>query len=351
MKAYVLHNIGDIRYEEYEKPIPKSDEIILKVKASGICGSDIPRIYITGAHRHPIIPGHEFAGIITEIGAQVDPSLLGKPAGVFPLLPCKTCTQCLAEHYEMCSDYGYLGSRNNGGFAEFVAVPAWNLIPLPDQVNFEEAAMIEPMAVAVHAMRKIAPKRDDFVTVCGLGTIGLLLIMFLKDTGIKNILAIGNKDFQKEKALQLGISQQNFCDIREVNANAWIMDHTHGKGTDIFMECVGKNDTFINALNSTAAAGKIMLVGNPLSDMILSRNDYWQILRKQLTVLGTWNSSYTRKADDDWHYVLHRLEQGTIHPSDLISHRLPFDQLEKGMQIMRDKSEDYVKVMGVLQND
>ena len=348
MKAYVLHNIGDIRYEEYEKPIPKSDEIILKVKASGICGSDIPRIYITGAHRHPIIPGHEFAGIITEIGAQVDPSLLGKPAGVFPLLPCKTCTQCLAEHYEMCSDYGYLGSRNNGGFAEFVAVPAWNLIPLPDQVNFEEAAMIEPMAVAVHAMRKIAPKPDDFVTVCGLGTIGLLLIMFLKDTGIKNILAIGNKDFQKEKALQLGISQQNFCDIREVNANAWIMDHTHGKGTDIFMECVGKNDTFINALNSTAAAGKIMLVGNPLSDMILSRNDYWQILRKQLTVLGTWNSSYTRKADDDWHYVLHRLEQGTIHPSDLISHRLSFDHLENGLQIMHEKSEDYVKVMGIM---
>ena len=348
MKAYVLHNIGDIRYEEYEKPIPKSDEIILKVKASGICGSDIPRIYITGAHRHPIIPGHEFAGIITEIGAQVDPSLLGKRAGVFPLLPCKTCTQCLAEHYEMCSDYGYLGSRNNGGFAEFVAVPAWNLIPLPDQVNFEEAAMIEPMAVAVHAMRKIAPKRDDFVTVCGLGTIGLLLIMFLKDTGIKNILAIGNKDFQKEKALQLGISQQNFCDIREINANAWIMDHTYRKGTDIFMECVGKNDTFINALNSTAAAGKIMLVGNPLSDMILSRNDYWQILRKQLTVLGTWNSSYTRKADDDWHYVLHRLEQGTIHPSDLISHRLPFGQLEKGMQLMRDNSMDYVKVMGVM---
>ena len=348
MKAYVLHSIGDIRYEDYEKPIPKSDEIILKVKASGICGSDIPRIYITGAHRHPIIPGHEFAGIITEIGAQVDPSLLGRRAGVFPLLPCKTCTQCLAEHYEMCSDYGYLGSRNNGGFAEFVAVPAWNLIPLSDRVNFEEAAMIEPMAVAVHAMRKIAPKRDDFVTVCGLGTIGLLLIMFLKDTGINNILAIGNKDFQKEKALQLGISQQNFCDIREVDANTWIMDHTHGKGTDIFMECVGKNDTFINALSSTAAAGKIMLVGNPLSDMILSRNDYWQILRKQLTVLGTWNSSYTRKADDDWHYVLHRLEQGTIHPSDLISHRLSFDHLENGLQIMHEKSEDYVKVMGIM---
>ena len=348
MKAYVLHGIGDIRYEEMANPVPKSNEVILKVRACGICGSDIPRIYITGAHRHPLVPGHEFAGIVCEIGDHVDPSLLGVRTGVFPLLPCKSCMQCQSGHYEMCSNYGYLGSRNNGGFAEYVAVPSWNLLPLPGNVSFEEAAMIEPMAVAVHAMRKVSPKTDDYVTVCGLGTIGLLLIMFLKDCGIKNILAIGKKDFQKEKALQLGINQQNFCDIRETDANTWIMNQTHGKGTNIFMECVGKNDTFIQSLESISPAGKIMLIGNPLSDMFLPQNDYWQILRKQLTILGTWNSSYTGKTDDDWHYVLQRLEKGIIHPSDLISHRLPFGQLEKGMQLMRDKSMDYVKVMGVM---
>ena len=135
---------------------------------------------------------------------ESDSGWVGKRVGVFPLIPCKKCDSCQKEQYETCSNYDYIGSRRDGGFAEYVAVPVWNLLPLPETVTFEEAAMLEPMAVAVHAMRRACPSASDQVAVCGLGTIGLFLVMFLLEAGIENLLLIGNKDFQKEMVLRLG---------------------------------------------------------------------------------------------------------------------------------------------------
>ena len=184
MKAYVLHGIGDIRYEEAAKPDLKPEEVLVEIKAVGICGSDIPRIFEDGTYSFPLIPGHEFSGIVTETVREADSAGLGRRVGIFPLLPCGKCVPCRKDHYEMCRKYSYLGSRANGGFAQYAAVPVWNLIELPEGVSFEAAAMLEPMAVAVHALRSIGPAMGERVAVCGLGTIGLLLTMFLKEAGI-----------------------------------------------------------------------------------------------------------------------------------------------------------------------
>lgn len=348
MKAWVLHGINDLRYEAVDDPVISAHEVLVSVKAAGICGSDIPRIYQTGAHVHPLVPGHEFAGVVTGIGSGVDKAWMGARVGVFPLIPCKECAPCKRKQYEMCRNYSYLGSRRDGGFAEYAAVPAGNLIRLPDNVAYEEAAMLEPMAVAVHAMRRINPIDTDIVTVCGLGTIGLLLVMFLKEVGVENILVIGNKEFQKQTALNLGIRLDNYCDNRTCDVAKWIADRTDGNGTDVFYECVGKNETFAQAVDCTGAAGKICLVGNPYSDMSLEKSIYWKILRNQLFITGTWNSSFTNSRDDDWYYVLERLESKRIEPSKLISHHLELEELEQGLHIMRDKTEDYIKVMGVI---
>lgn len=348
MKAYVLHNIGDFHLESVAEPVPAEGEVIVQVKAVGICGSDIPRIYQNGAYSHPLIPGHEFSGIVTELGNGVDPAWLGRHVGVFPLVPCGECGPCVNKQYEMCRSYGYLGSRRDGAFAEYVAVPEWNLMELPDGVSFEVAAMLEPMAVAVHAMRRVAPQCDETVVVCGLGTIGLLLLMFLREAGIEDVLLVGNKDFQRRKIIEMGIAEECYCDSRQQDAGQWIMEKTGGKGTDVFFECVGRNETVAQAVSNTAPAGRVMLVGNPHSDMKLEKADYWKILRNQLALIGTWNSSYTREKEDDWYYVIDRLEQGKMNPSQIISHRYSLDDFEKGFEIMRDKKEDYIKVMAVL---
>jgi len=347
VKAYVLHGIDSLCLEDVKKPDLKPNEVLVEIKATGICGSDIPRIYRTGTYSYPLIPGHEFSGIVSEMGSNTDQNWIGKRVGVFPLIPCMNCDSCRKQKYELCRNYSYLGSRINGGVAENAAVPEWNLIELPENVPFEAAAMLEPMAVAVHGLRSVKLEADDITTVCGLGTIGLLLTMFLIEQGIKNILVVGNKNFQKEMVKRLGLQEGSYCDSRATDLAQWIIEKTNGKGADVFFECVGKNETIRSALWCTAPEGTVQLVGNPASDICLDKNSYWKILRNQLTVKGSWNSSFTHQKDDDWHYVLDRLANGKIFPEKFITQAADFNNLETGLHIIRDKREEYIKVMAI----
>ncbi len=345
MKAWVLHDINNFKYEQVELPVIKENEVLVKVKAVGICGSDIPRVYKTGTYSYPLIPGHEFSGEVVSVGDRADKNWINKRVGVFPLIPCKSCIPCQNHQYEMCRKYSYIGSRQNGAFAEYVAVPEANLIELEENISYEEAAMLEPMSVAVHAMRRVNISPDDTAVVCGLGTIGTLLVMFLMDAGFKHILTVGNKDFQKQTVLNMGLPEYCFCDSRTSDVIAWINEKTNGKGADVFFECVGRNETVSQAVEVAAPSGRICLVGNPYSDMTLEKSVYWKILRNQLTVTGTWNSSFNNDENDDWHYVINRLKAKRITPSDLITHRYSLESIDKGFEIMRDKREDYIKVM------
>lgn len=347
MKAWKLYGVGDFRFEETQEPKISYSQVLIKVKNVSICGSDIPRVYETGAHKMPLAIGHEFSGEVVQTGAEVNASWKGKRVGIFPLIPCGKCIACQKLKYEMCRHYSYLGSRCDGGFAEYVAVPEWNLIPLPDEVSYEEAAMLEPMAVAVHAMRRVEISTEDVVVICGLGTIGMLLTMFLLEKGIKNILVIGNKAFQKEEVLSLGISEENYCDCRAEDVKDWIIAHTSGNGADVFFECVGKNETISEAVDAVAPGGRICLVGNPYSDVFFKKEIYWKILRNQIQLTGTWNSSFTHDEDDDWHYVLKKLKERKIQPANLISHKYSLEDIVEGFHIMRDKSEDYIKIMAI----
>lgn len=359
MKAYVLHGINNIEFEDVELPRLKPEEVLVQVKAAGICGSDIPRIYQTGAHVHPLIPGHEFSGIITDAGDLAikiyadkygsNEKIIGKRVGVFPLIPCCNCIPCKNKKFEMCRNYNYLGSRCNGGFAEYVAVPVNNIIELPDNVTYEEAAMLEPMAVAVHAIRQSGIKSTDKVVVCGLGTIGLLIVMFLKNMGIDNILVIGNKEYQKNSVQKLGINEKYYHDGRKTDTKEWIINNTDGNGVDVFFECIGKTETISMGVDVMAPSGNVIYVGNPYSDIVFEKQVYWKILRNQLRINGTWNSSFTGEADDDWHYVIDCLNKGTISPVEFISQRFSIEKLYKGFEIMKDKSEDYVKIMGIFE--
>ncbi|MBR6486683.1 MAG: galactitol-1-phosphate 5-dehydrogenase [Lachnospiraceae bacterium] len=355
MKAWVLHNIGDIRFEDIDKPEPGPGEVLVRVMAAGICGSDIPRTFDTGAHKMPIIIGHEFSGIVAETGEGVDPALMGARVGVFPLIPCRKCPQCLSERYELCRDYDYLGSRSNGAFAEYVKVPADNLIKLPDSVSFEEAAMLEPMAVAVHAIRGILDEdelngngagtnkvKDLKVAVYGLGTIGMFVTMFLKAAGFDNLILLGNKQKQKEMIVSMGIPESCYHDGASNEALKLI---NNKGGADIIYECVGSQACYAGAVDITAPTGRVMLIGNPGSDMTLNRNTYWKILRNSLTLKGTWNSSFTGKDDDDWHYVLNLLGDGTVDPKRFITHRFPLEGLKQGLDIMHEKKEEYGKIV------
>lgn len=352
LKAWVLKDIGNIKLSDVEKPMPAENEVLIRVKAAGICGSDIPRIYENGAHRMPLVPGHEFAGIVEAAGTGVSPESIGKRVAVYPKIACGKCPQCRKGKPGMCRNYDYLGSRRDGAFAEYVTAPAGNLLELPDGVGFEEAAMLEPMAVAANAVRTSLMAvnggrvGESSAAVCGLGPIGQMTLMFLKDAGFGKIFVIGKKKSQQRKAKVLGVSDECYCDSTETDAGKWLKEVSDG-GVTCFFECVGRNECVNYGIEGTAPEGCVVLVGNPYSDMMLPRDTYWKILRDQLTVRGIWNSSFCGP-DDDWNYALKRMKDERFKVEDLISHRFALPNLEKGLHIMRDKTEDYCKVMLIL---
>ncbi|MBQ7260624.1 MAG: alcohol dehydrogenase catalytic domain-containing protein, partial [Lachnospiraceae bacterium] len=243
MKAWVLEDIGNFTYKETDPPKPQKDEALVRVRNCGICGSDIPRVYKDGAHVMPLVIGHEFSGEVVSAGDDSNRNWEGKRVGIYPLIPCMRCPQCLEGHFEMCRNYGYLGSRRDGGFAEYAAVPVWNLIDLPDSVSFEQAAMLEPMAVASHAIRSLSVSKRDTIAVYGQGTIGLFITMLLLAEGHTDVFVFANHELQIEKALQLGVPDDNICNIRNNDPLKWAFERTCGRGFDSSFEAVGSSVT------------------------------------------------------------------------------------------------------------
>lgn len=348
MKAYVLNGIGQLDYMEVEKPELESGWVLVEVYAAGICESDIPRIYKTGTYHFPTIPGHEFAGKVVEVFDKEAEHWLGKCVGVFPLIPCKECFVCKDEKYEMCRNYDYLGSRRDGGFAEYVAVPVWNLIELPDEMPMDAAAMLEPASVARHAVKRLEITPEDTVALFGLGTIGIIITQWLCILGVKKVYAIGHHPEHGEAMRRTASAEyEYFNDVEneQCNLQNWLLEKTDGKGVTIAIDCVGSSSVLSTCLNCVRPGGQVLTVGNPRGDVALEKAVYWKILRNQIRLTGTWNSSFTHDIEDDWNQVIKAVCDGTLKLSELITHRLAFDELEKGLLIARDRLEYRNKIM------
>ena len=180
MKAAVLHGINDLRIEEVEIPRLDEHDVLVRVSACGVCGSDLPRILTQGTYHFPTIPGHEFGGEVVAIGSCVKQNLLHKNVAVIPLIPCRTCKSCEVGDFAQCENYDFLGSRSDGGFAEYVKVPEENLVIMPDQVKPETAAFLEPISVALHVVSNTGVNFGDDVVVFGLGAIGIFVAQWAK---------------------------------------------------------------------------------------------------------------------------------------------------------------------------
>jgi L-iditol 2-dehydrogenase len=254
MKALVLHKVKDLRYEEVKTPKIKEREALVKVKVAGICGSDIPRVMKTGAHKHPIIIGHEFSGIVEETGGKVEKVEKGDRVTAYPLIPCFRCTFCNMGKYNLCNKYTYLGSSVNGAFAEYVAIPYFNVMKL-DKIDFESGAMVDPSSVALHAVRKLGPRIESTIAVLGAGPIGLFAIQWLKLQGVKNIVVSDIVDEKLTIAKKLGA---DICinNLSEDVINA-TRDLTNGKGVDGAIEAAGLEKTINQSLKIVKKEGRI----------------------------------------------------------------------------------------------
>lgn len=334
MKAYQLFDVGDLRYVDVAIPKLSPGWCLVRVKACGICSSDIPRIFEKGTYHFPTIPGHEFSGVVEMVACEEDERLLGKRVGVFPLIPCKECESCRSGQYELCINYDYIGSRRDGAFAEYVSVPVWNLIELPDSVSYVDAAMLEPATVALHAIRRAGLREGDRVAVVGSGMIGFATAMWARAFDV-SVVVVGRSEDKRYIAEQAGIKY-----IREESVD-------FHDDYDVVVEAVGSSSSIELSIELAAAEGTIVLMGNPHSDIMLSQSVYWTILRKQLHLVGTWNSSYEHASESEWTEVLDHVSSGAISFAPFVTDVFDQDDLADALRIMRDRSRPYCKMMTI----
>jgi len=333
MKAYNLHAVNDLRYEDVPMPECPQGWAILKVKATGICSSDVPRVFTKGTYHFPTIPGHEFSGIVHSVADPENACLVGKPVGIFPLIPCRQCESCKDKHYEMCSNYDYVGSRRDGAFAEYVAAPVWNLVELPETIPFEVAAMMEPFAVALHAIKMGVITKGMSVGIVGTGMIGIAAGQWAKMFGASSVTVIGRSEDKRKMVENCGL-EYVVC-----NNPSSVCEY------DFVLEAVGTPKAIELAISATRCGGKLVLMGNPSGNITITQAVYWKILRKQLRIAGTWNSSYDGKNPSDWTEVVNALASRSIIADSLITHRFSQDKVIQGLELMHEHKEPYCKVM------
>lgn len=338
MKAYVLHAVNDLRYDNIDMPECPKGWAIIKVKAAGICSSDIARVFTKGTYHFPTIPGHEFSGEVYSVGDDADKNLVGKKVGIFPLIPCRKCPQCAEKHYEMCANYDYVGSRRDGGYAEYVAVPVWNLIELPESISFTSAAMLEPLSVALHAIKLGNIKKGDNVAIIGTGMIGISAGQWAYQFGASKVTVIGRNENKRALVEKCGLVYKICTNKDEIGQY------------DFVLEAVGTPSAVEMAISGATSGGSVLLMGNPSGDIQFSQNLYWRILRKQLTIKGTWNSSYDGTNPSDWTDAVNAIANNDVNVESLISHIFSQDQVKDGLNLMKEHKEPYCKVMTIWNN-
>jgi len=344
MKALNLTAIGKLEYMDIPDPKPQKGEVLLKIKACGICGSDVPRVLTKGTYHFPTVVGHEFAGQIVDLGEGVDKKYLGRRATVFPLLPCFMCKMCEVQQYASCANYNYFGSRCNGGFAEYLAVPIWNVLLADDNADYEELAMTEPCAVALHALRNGGIKAGQSVAIFGSGPIGMMMAQLVRIDGSTPLL-IDVDQLKVNFAKNLGF-EDVFAGSSE-NAVEFVKKKTDGLGADICVEGAGFAAALENCLYSVKSFGKIVAMGNPAGEMNISQKAYWELLRKQAALVGTWNSGF-EQGENDWITVIKNINDGKLKLKELITHRYKLSDGPKPFDMMVGKKEFYNKVMFVM---
>lgn len=335
MKAVRLYDINDLRYEEVTIPELKNDELLLKIDACGICGSDLPRVFDMGAHVMPLIIGHEFAGTVVKTAKKEDEHLISKTAAVFPLIPCRECESCESGHYAQCKNYNYLGSRCDGGFAEYCIIPSkWQLIfsSNPD-VSSEDLCMVEPATVAQHAVRKSGLEAGQTILIVGAGPIGMIAARWASIFGAKQVVLVDINEEKTEFARNLGFEVYN---SRETDVVKTVMELTQNKGVDVVIEGSGSSAGLNQAIEVVKTFGTIILMGNPHQDTTIKLKNHSQILRKELSLIGVWNSNYSDYPINEWKYTVEMLDQGKLKVDDLITHKTNLENLAGLFQDIHD---------------
>lgn len=337
MEAVVVEGIGNLDCKRIPYPECRDNDVIVSVKVSGICSTDVSRAMKTGFYHYPIVPGHEFCGTIIKKGKNVGNVDVDDRVVIYPLIPCKKCRSCISGDFNLCENYDFLGSRSNGGHEEYVRCPSENVIKIPDNVTFEEASLVEPSSVALHA-NKIAG-HGSIVVVMGLGPIGNFAAQWARFLGAEQVIGVDRNDNKFDIARKVGIRE--FVDRRSQNVSQTIKNLTGGQGADIIFECSGSDELQKESILSTSRHGKIVIMGNPTQDLVLSKDVFSLILRREINIAGSWSSLISEK---EWNQSLEGMGRKNINALPVLTHNFHISEAKKVIEDMYHKNFDFLKV-------
>ncbi len=340
MKALVLEEYNKLVYKDMADPVISDDEVLVKVKACGICGSDVHGMDgSTGRRIPPVIMGHEASGEIVETGKNAKNWNTGDRVTFDSTVYKLNDWYTLEGHYNLSENRQVMGVsaedfRRHGAFAEYVAVPQHILYRIPEKVSFEEAAMVEPVAVALHGIKQAKPQLAESCVVAGAGMIGIFIIKLLSGAGLSHLITL---DINKKKREQAIVSGADFAfDPLDEKVISTIFSITKNRGADMSFEAVGITDTVNLAIHSLRKGGRTVLVGNLSTSVDFPLQ---KVVTRELKVLG---SCAIR---GEYEAVLDLIEKGKINVKDQISKIAPLSEGAEWFDRLRQKNNDLNKII------
>jgi len=325
------HGIGGL--ELVEAPVPRitADEVLIKVHACGICGSDLKIEDDEHPYTPPVIIGHEFSGEIVATGNQVTGWKIGdRVVSEQHVGACRRCDQCLTGNAFACPKKRSPGYFTDGAFAKYMKVPDWLLHRIPDSISFIEASFCEPTAVAVHGiLERTGIRPEDTVVILGCGPIGLVGARMAQVAGASQVVITGidrDEKFRLQKAVDLGIDYA--VNVAKQDLETIVADITKGKGADVVIELSGAPSAIHQAFSLVRRNGKMGIIGQPPSDDI--NIPYRQAMFRALKVVFSYSSKFS-----SWERTLSMFGRRIINPGDFITHVLPLEKWESGFELSR----------------
>lgn len=337
MKQAVMTVPGEIEFREIDKPNPQDNEILIEIKRIGVCGSDIHVFH--GMHpytSYPVVQGHEVSGVIAEVGHQVKGVSAGDKVTFTPQVTCGKCYPCTHGMYHICESLKVMGFQTGGAAQEFFAVDADKVLKLPDHVSLDQAAMVEPISVAVHALARAKEDlRDKQVLVLGAGTIGNLVAQVAKASGAKRVMITDISEYKLNMAKACGIDFA-FNPNQEDLGQAILRDFGPDQA-DLILECVGVQETITQAVGHARKGTTIVVVGvfgkKPEVDLGLVQD-------RELSLVGT--LMYQKR---DYARAIELVAGGKLCLDQMITHRFSFDEYLKAYETIEASKGHYMKVM------
>ncbi len=322
--------VGDVK-----TPAPGQGEVLVKVKVSGICGTDV-HVYEgeVPIATLPVVPGHEFCGVVEQVGQGIKDIGAGDRVAIEPNLFCGHCHFCRNAKKHFCENWGAVGLTRAGGFAEYCAVPRQSVYNLDGKVSFEQGAFFEPVACVLHGIERSGAKAGDSIVVLGAGSIGLIYAQALRGLGIKDVIVTDVDEKKLSIAKQLGATVT--LNPKNENVTKAVQDITNGLGAEAVIDAAGSKQSLESTFSLVQDTGTIVVFGVPPESLLLPVKMY-DIYRREISVVGSFTNPYTNER------ALRFLATGAISFDKIVTHSISLDAVEATMIKMRDKTETVIK--------